>query len=212
MAQRKPWIRPLLKYSLRQADLLLANSSDTAQRIEILSGRHAAVLPFGTTVQKGTKPNDSSPDDSSPQDADAGSVPSAGNGSATSSRNGVPRVLFTGRLIQRKGVEYLLRAIPHVLAHRPAEFIITGDGDQRARLESLACSLHLDGAVRFLGFVSNEQLGAEYSSCDVWVNPAIIDDNGDTEGLGVGAIEAYTYRKPVVASAVGEFRMPFATG
>jgi glycosyltransferase involved in cell wall biosynthesis len=35
------------------------------------------------------------------------------------------------------------------------------------------------------------------------VNPSVIDDRGDTEGLGVGAIEAYMHGKPVVASAVG---------
>jgi glycosyltransferase involved in cell wall biosynthesis len=192
MAERKPWIRPLLRYSLRRADLLLANSSDTAEHIKMLSGCSATVLPFGTTVQKRFTADDSPT-----------SSPDVGSDSTARLRNGVPRILFTGRLIQRKGVEYLLRAIPRVLACHPAEFIITGDGDQRPRLESLAKSLHLDGAVRFLGFVTNEQLGAEYSSCDVWVNPAIVDDNGDTEGLGVGAIEAYTYRKPVVASAVG---------
>ena len=57
--------------------------------------------------------------------------------------------------------------------------------------------------MHFLGFVSNEQLDGEYASCDVWVNPAVVNDRGDTEGLGVGAIEAYAHRKPVVASDVG---------
>ena len=37
----------------------------------------------------------------------------------------------------------------------------------------------------------------------MWVNPSIIDERGDTEGLGVGAIEAYSYGKPVVSSNVG---------
>lgn len=191
MARRKRWTRPLLRHSLRRADLLLANSSDTARHIETLSGRKAEVLPFGSTVSAAAQaePVNGNPHGSS--DAVGSSPPH------------ISRVLFTGRLIQRKGVEYLLRAIPLILARRQAEFFITGDGDQRARLESLSHSLHLDDSVRFLGFVSNEQLDAQYAQCDVWVNPAIIDDNGDTEGLGVGAIEAYAHRKPVVASAVG---------
>ena len=100
-------------------------------------------------------------------------------------------------------MEYLLRAVPRVLARHPAEFVITGDGDQRARLEAMARTLGLGDSVRFVGFLSNEQLEAEYASCDIWVNPAIVDDRGDTEGLGVGAIEAYIHHKPVVASAVG---------
>ena len=37
----------------------------------------------------------------------------------------------------------------------------------------------------------------------MWVNPSVVDSRGDTEGLGVGSIEAYAHRKPVVASAVG---------
>ena len=57
--------------------------------------------------------------------------------------------------------------------------------------------------MKFLGFVSPEQLAEEYARCDVWVNPAIVDSRGDTEGLGVGAIDAYAHSKPVVCSAVG---------
>ena len=96
-----------------------------------------------------------------------------------------------------------MRAVPLILKDHPAEFVITGNGDQRPKLEALCDELQLDNAVRFLGFVSNEQLRQEYARCDVWVNPGIIDSWGDAEGLGVGSIEAYCYGKPVVASAVG---------
>ena len=96
--------------------------------------------------------------------------------------------------------------MPHLLAQRKVEVIITGSGDQRDKLETLCQELNLSETVRFLGFVSNEQLDAEYARCNVWVNPAIVDDRGDTEGLGVGAIEAYMHGKPVVASAVGGIR------
>jgi glycosyltransferase involved in cell wall biosynthesis len=176
LARRKPWIRPILRHTLHTADLLLANSSWTAREINDLSGLDAVVLPFGATVD-GAK--------------------------ADAATHRLPQILFTGRLIQRKGVEYLLRAVPRILAQHPAEILITGDGDQRAKLEQLTDSLGLRNTVHFLGFLNREQLDAVYASCDVWVNPAIIDDKGDTEGLGVGAIEAFAHRKTVVASAVG---------
>ncbi len=163
-------------HSLNRGDVLIANSSDTANQIRKLYGRKAVVLPYGS------------------------SVPDLALASST---NPVPRVLFTGRLIERKGVEFLIRAIPHILAHRQVNVISTGDGDQRKRLESLVVDLGLSNVVQFLGFVSRDQLAAEYAACDVWVNPAIVDSRGDTEGLGVGAIEAYTYGKPIVASNVG---------
>ncbi len=176
LARRKPWIAECLRRSLLKADRLIANSSDTASHIHKLSGRDADVLPFGSSVvAKKNQPTD----------------------------NEIPRLLFTGRLIQRKGVEYLLRALKLVLADQPVELVITGDGDQRSRLEALAAQLQLGESVRFLGYVDSEQLADEYARCDVWINPSIVDDRGDTEGLGVGAIEAYAHGKPVIASEVG---------
>ena len=176
IARRKPWVAECLKRSLMKADRLIANSSDTAHKIRELCGREADVLPFGSTVEpKGTR----------------------------RASNPIPRLLFTGRLIQRKGVEYLLRALKIVLKTHPVQLIITGDGDQRERLEALCRDLQLDDAVQFLGFVDNERLNQEYAQCDLWINPSIVDDRGDTEGLGVGAIEAYAHGKAVIASAVG---------
>ncbi len=176
LARRKKWVAPLLRKALRQADHLVANSNDTASKIKELSGCDATVVPFGTTVFPKHSPTPANPR---------------------------PRVAFTGRLIERKGVEYLLRAIPRILSKCDTDFFITGSGDQREKLEALAANLGITERVRFLGFVSNEKLNEVYARCDVWVNPSIIDSRGDTEGLGVGAIEAYAHRKPVVASAVG---------
>ena len=178
LARRKRWIRMCLKRSLQKADAIIANSTDTAARVTELSGRTPLILPFGSTVE--------------PKSPFVPYVP-----------NELPRVLFTGRLIQRKGVDYLLRAIPHVLKSLPARFIITGDGDQRSRLEAISRELGIEDHVEFLGFVDHDRLNDEYARCDLWVNPSIIDDRGDTEGLGVGSLEAYAHGKPVVCSNVG---------
>jgi glycosyltransferase involved in cell wall biosynthesis len=164
LARRKKWVRPLLRSALSSSDRLICNSLHTADQIRSLSGLESDVIPYGTTVKARPTP-----------------LP----------RNDVARILFTGRLIQRKGVEYLIRAMPQVLAHRPAVLQITGNGDQRTRLEELTRELGLERAVQFLGFVSNEQLDALYAGCDVYVNPSIVDDKGDTEGLGVGPIVAF---------------------
>jgi glycosyltransferase involved in cell wall biosynthesis len=178
LARRKKWVIPLLRQSLRAADLRIANSSDTARMVTECSGMPCNVLPYGTTVN-------------------AADVVKGRDSLAQ------PRVLFTGRLIERKGLEYLLQAVPEILSRVPAKFIITGDGDQRVKLESLCKQLGLQNAVEFLGFVSKERLANEYAKCDVWVNPGIVDSWGDAEGLGIGSIEAYSYFKPVVASRVG---------
>ena len=176
LARRKPWVKPFLRQSLQAADLCIANSSDTCQKVKDLSGKECTVLPYGTTV--------------SAVDLDL-------------QENEQPRVLFTGRLIERKGLEYLLYAVPEIRSKFDARFIITGNGDQRSRLEQVRDELGLQDTVTFTGFLSKKELSQEYSKCDVWVNPGIVDSWGDAEGLGVGSIEAYNYCKPVVASAVG---------
>jgi len=176
LARRKRWVRPLLASSLRHADRLISNSSHTAAEVKAISGCDSHVIPYGSTVA-------------------ARPTPLPGNE--------VAKILFTGRLIQRKGVKYLIRAMPRILANRPAVLQITGDGDQRQQLEQEARALGLGDAVQFLGFVGNAELDRLYAGCDIYVNPSVIDDKGDTEGLGVGPIEAFCHGRPVVASAVG---------
>ena len=176
LARRKRWIIPFLRQGLRAADLCIANSSDTASRVKETADVDCEVLPYGTTVNACTS-----------------EIPA----------NDKQRVLFTGRLIERKGLEYLLQAVPEIVKKHDAKFVITGDGDQRPKLEALRKELGIEEHVEFVGFLSKEDLQKEYTRCDIWVNPGIIDSWGDAEGLGVGSIEAYNYHKPVIASAVG---------
>jgi glycosyltransferase involved in cell wall biosynthesis len=63
--------------------------------------------------------------------------------------------------------------------------------------------LGVSRSVEFAGFVTKERLGDLFRTCTAYVHPAIHDDRGDTEGLGVVLIEALSNRKPVIASGVG---------
>lgn len=181
MGRRKPWIRKILRQCLLRSDRLACNSSHTRSEIEKTCGRTATVIPYGATI---AIPSETAP---RPQPA----------------RSETATILFTGRHIQRKGVPYLIKAISLLLESRPVKLLLTGDGDRRREWEELTRSLGLSKAVDFLGFVSNQRLSELYRECDVYVLPAIFDDRGDTEGLGVVLIEALCHAKPVVASAVG---------
>jgi len=176
LAHRKPWVRALLRGSLRRADALLANSEDTALRMRALVERDVTVIPFGTTV------------DASPR---------------SQRTDGPPTLLFTGRLIQRKGVEYLIEALPRILAKREVRVVITGDGNRRTSIENSIRAHGLEGVVEMCGFVSNERLRDLYATSDVYVLPAVHDDGGDTEGLGVPLIEAALHALPIVATGIG---------
>jgi phosphatidyl-myo-inositol dimannoside synthase len=170
----------LLAACLRGAAAVTANSRHTADLVKKISKVEAEVIPYGSTVRI---------------------EPEAGTPAAEQAD--IPMLLFSGRLIRRKGVQFLLRAMPKILAKRHVRLVVTGDGHCRAEWEALTRELGLTGQVEFTGFVSNERLSQLFRSCTVYVHPAIYDDRGDTEGLGVVLVEALRNRKPVVASRVG---------
>ena len=170
------WAEQGLQRSIDQADYLLTHTSVAGREVESFANREAYVLPFGATRM--------------PQ-------------RILTAKPTVPRILCTGRLTANKGLEYLLRAMPFLLAERPVRLVITGEGEYRRNLENLARLLQIEQHVDFLGHVAEERLEKEYANCTAWVNPTVEDRWGHTEPQSVGVIDAYMHGKPVVASAVG---------
>jgi glycosyltransferase involved in cell wall biosynthesis len=113
-------------------------------------------------------------------------------------------VLFVGRLVERKGVQILLRALADIAgAHPNVRAVVAGDGPMREQLEARADQLNVASHTVFTGFVSEEELNALYKVATVFVLPSICDSSGETEGLGVVLLEAMANDLAVVASQVG---------
>ncbi len=110
-------------------------------------------------------------------------------------------VLTVGRLIERKGVEYLFRAVPKLDGN--VHLLVVGDGPDRSRLERIAKQLDVENSVTFVGAASNEDLPAYYASCDIFAHPVVTAASGDVEGLGIVLLEAMAKSKPAVASGIG---------
>lgn len=105
---------------------------------------------------------------------------------------GTPMVLFVGRLVGYKGLEYLIEAVHRV----NAKLVIVGEGMMFGRLTRMAIQNGNSEKVFFTGHVSNEDLAAYYHACDVFVLPSV----SNNETLGIVQLEAMTCGKPVVST------------
>ena len=113
-----------------------------------------------------------------------------------------PRVLFVGRLIEKKGCEYLIRAFALIQRIVPsALLLIAGDGDQREKLHKMATDLGV--RAEFRGAIPHSAVLDELKLAKVFCLPSIIAKNGDAEGLPIVMLEAQASGVPVVASASG---------
>lgn len=112
------------------------------------------------------------------------------------------RVLFVGRLVEKKGLEYLIRAFAEIQAQvSDAELVIIGDGPQRQPLQALA--RHLNVRADFRGVLPGEEIAKALSETRVFCLPGITAANGDAEGLPTVIVEAMSCGVPVVTSANG---------
>jgi phosphatidyl-myo-inositol dimannoside synthase len=107
-------------------------------------------------------------------------------------------VLGVGRLVHKKGFEYLVQAF----AEMPAQIhlVIAGEGDLRGELERQAAAAGLSSRVTFTGAVGREGIPAYYSAADIVAVPSIRDDAGNVDGLPNVALEAMAAGKPLIAS------------
>ncbi len=108
-------------------------------------------------------------------------------------------VLFVGRLVPYKGIEYLLSAFK-ILQHEfpDTRLVIVGDGELKEKLSRQADDSGIGDRVDFVGHVPNSGLPAFYANSDLVVLPSI----SRLEAFGIALIEAMACGKPVVASSI----------
>lgn len=115
----------------------------------------------------------------------------------------VPVLLTVGRLVRRKGVETVLRAVDRLRdAHPDLLYVVGGDGPDRARLEELTRELGLEEHVRYEGQIPHEDLPRYYNGCDAFVMVAE-SRPPDVEGFGIVFLEANACGRPVVGARAG---------
>lgn len=112
------------------------------------------------------------------------------------------RILFVGRMVEKKGPSILIQAFAQLRRQVPeAELVMIGDGPLLPSCRSLAQSLQVP--VQFLAAVPNSRVQQEMRQTRVFCLPSITAANGDADGLGIAIIEAQAAGVPVVTSARG---------
>jgi phosphatidylinositol alpha-1,6-mannosyltransferase len=114
-------------------------------------------------------------------------------------------LLTVGRLVERKGVDQVIRALPSLVETVPdLLYLVVGSGPMLDSWKSLAGELNVDRFVRFTGPVPHEELPLFYRAADIFVMVSrYLENKGSVEGLGLVYLEASASGIPVIAGRSG---------
>jgi len=106
-------------------------------------------------------------------------------------------ILYVGRLVPLKGLDYLLQAAANLVRQFDVQFLIVGSGPEKENLSHLAKRFGLSGCIKMLGKVTQEELLKLYSLSSAFVLPH------PKEFFGVVLLEAMSCAKPVIGVDAG---------
>ena len=172
-----PLLNPMLKAFLKKASSIVVSSQNLIDSSPVLGmfREKCRVVPFGINMEN-FRPE----------------AEVLRKAQEIRRRYDRPLVLFVGRLVYYKGLEYLLAAMKAI----DAKLMIVGDGPLKNRLKSLARCLGVEDKIAWIGSVENEKIAPYYYACDVFVLPS----SAKSEGFGIVQLEAFACRKPVVST------------
>jgi len=171
----------LVRFIVARTDRFVCASAHVREQLDRFLGvkTNAAVSPMGVDLQKFRKESESVHVGQSAE------------------------ILFVGRLVEKKGVEHLIRALPLVLKGVPSAMLtVVGSGALSERLQSLAGQLGIAASVRFVGAMPHGDVIGRIRSADVVVVPSVVDSRGEADGMPTVLLEAMAASKRVVASRV----------
>jgi phosphatidylinositol alpha-mannosyltransferase len=162
-----PYTKPMIKYF----DEFTAVSEAATSYFKTLSDRHVEIIPNGIDVEKYSK-----------------------RPSTAVSNPQMKTILYVGRLEDRKGVKFLLRAFNELCGrHKDIQLLIAGTGPDENKLREYVAELHIP-RVTFLGFITDEEKIHQLHKADVFCSPARYG-----ESFGIVLLEAMAAGTPTVA-------------
>jgi len=187
VAERTAPARTAAAQVFRRAGAVTACSVDLASRAIALgaAAERLEVVPYGVDASR-FRPA---------ADARTRMRASAGIGAST------PLVFAAGRLVRKKGFEYLIDAMR--LTDGAVQLAIAGSGDLDTELRARAVAAGVEHRTRFLGDVSQDAVASWLAAADVAVVPSVRDASGNVDGLPNTVLEALASGTAVVATPAG---------
>ena len=169
---------PFEKRTYRLADKIICDSEDSKNVLRKyygISGRKIVVIPIGVDTDK-FYPLDNS--------------------------NKIPcSLLYIGRIDKRKGIDFLINAMPAVTRKLPqATLFVGGTGKDAAKLKERVKAAGIEKNVKFLGFIAEEKLNIWYNKVQCVVVPSMF------EGFGLTAIESMAAGTCLIATNVDSLK------
>lgn len=113
------------------------------------------------------------------------------------------RLMSVGRLIEKKGFDFLIKACALLKGNRVKFHLdLIGEGKERRALEKLAKSLGIEDEIAFIGALTHEELKQYYFSADIFVLPSVVAADGDQDGIPNVLLEAMAMGVPVISTRV----------
>jgi glycosyltransferase involved in cell wall biosynthesis len=174
------------RHTFRAAGFVTACSDDLAERAVALGADPARIetIPYGVDASR--------------------FVPNAAVRVARRRELGVdeavPLCVAAGRLVRKKGFEYLidaLRGVPELV------LALAGDGSLSRELQERARSAGVAERVRFLGNQTQDRVGEYFAAADIICAPSVRDDSGNVDGLPNVVLEALASATPLITTAAG---------
>ena len=189
VAERNGAVGGVARRVFARAGYVTACSQDLADRAERIGASHdrLEVVPYGVDTER-----------FGPRIANREMLRSRASVAA-----GQPLIVAAGRLVRKKGFEYLIDALALTSTERRPVLAIAGAGDLDEELRARAVRAGVADRVVFLGNLTQDEVGQWFSAADVVAAPSVRDDSGNVDGLPNTVLEALASATPLVATSAG---------